>query len=305
MATDDKSLALKALEVSLPLVLGKGGDAFIERYKLKHSTESAGPQESGVRDWAKAMDRIAALDLPAEAKAELEIARLGTRILQGVIDREAERLHRRSLIVEQAATNIPSSTDVYELDVNWKESFDDHAGSAGTSQLQSLWAHILSAEAVAPGSFSKRAMDELGKFDQRDIATLVAISSRTIFSDQSIMLYDPDEEDEEFDAHLRHGAGIGLLAPLLPFETASHYSVDITAYEGVPMPMRLSSGKSFSFMARKSSIMLTKGIGLTHLGKQLGLLPLVPPHDKLVRSFFRNLLAAGKLDADPDYLLEV
>lgn len=125
------------------------------------------------------------------AKAKVEAAKIETR---GEID--ITDIHRRAMIRwmnEEAkyqqnmeaitATALPSLWEEARpdfIDNDWIVNFFDKCRKISDDEMQGLWARILSGEANAPGSFSKRTVNCVAELDKSDAELFTRLCGFTI-----------------------------------------------------------------------------------------------------------------------------
>lgn len=84
-------------------------------------------------------------------------------------------------IFQLALDYAPASSTKDNLDLDWLNIFTEHAEQISNPSMQQLWARILAAESVKPGSFTIRTLQILHRLTTRDAEVLTRAQSLTAF----------------------------------------------------------------------------------------------------------------------------
>lgn len=200
-----------------------------------------------------------------KAMAEIEISEIQHRGLNRLIEVEGRKQKNVERIVASAASQLRSDSKPDELDPDWLTNFFEKCASISNAEMQSVWARILAGETNHSGSFSKRTLDTVSKFDKSD-ADLFTTLCRFNTSAGAIVF---DVKSEVYKnngltfAGLKHLTSIGLVT----FDHLAGYSL-----------LGLPDQVAIEYFGRKLLIELdTKKNGtldcgtvlLTNVGKQL------------------------------------
>ena len=168
----------------------------------------------------------------AEAEAEkiktlarIELNELEHRALERFVHQEARKQENIEKITAQAASELPESAKVTELNEDWVAHFFKQCDTVSDKEMQSLWARLLSGEANSPGTFSKRTVDFISSIDKKDAALFTAFCQFIwVVGDVIPLIYELDNEIYVKQginfAALKHLDAIGLIS----LETLSGYA---------------------------------------------------------------------------------
>lgn len=83
-------------------------------------------------------------------------------------------------IIDKAITSPDLNEDVDpgELDLEWVEKFEEHAGSKYSDEAQDLWAKLLTGELNHPGTYSRKALSILDDMEREDAEAFSALCAR-------------------------------------------------------------------------------------------------------------------------------
>ena len=100
------------------------------------------------------------------AKGEMEINEVKRRALQRFVDEETKKQLNMESIVEKAIPDIHESAPTEDVEGDWITNFFDKCRSVSDHEMQLLWSRILSGEANAPGSFSRKTVNLVADLDK-------------------------------------------------------------------------------------------------------------------------------------------
>lgn len=103
-----------------------------------------------------------------KAIAEMEISDFQRRGIDRLIEVEGRKQENVERIITSAASQLDSNSKPDELDPDWLTNFFEKCASISNKEMQSVWARILAGESNQSGSFSKRTLDAVSKFDKSD-----------------------------------------------------------------------------------------------------------------------------------------
>jgi hypothetical protein len=115
--------------------------------------------------------RIAAAEADAKlihAQGDLEITELRQRTMARLLHEEDRNQANIESIVAQALPQVGPTAKSEDVADDWLTHFFDRSRLTSDGDMQSLWARILSGEANAPGSFSRRTVDYVSTFEKHD-----------------------------------------------------------------------------------------------------------------------------------------
>lgn len=102
------------------------------------------------------------------AQAEVDVTDLQRRAITRFVAEEAKRQENIESITSQAIPQLTESATPEKLEDDWITNFFDKCRIISDKEMQALWAKVLSGEANAPGTYSKRTVDFLGTLDRTD-----------------------------------------------------------------------------------------------------------------------------------------
>lgn len=151
------------------------------------------------------------------AKTELDISDMQQRALQRLVHQEGRKQANIESITSQAIHALPHDAEPESLDEDWVAHFFKQCDTVSDTDMQLLWARLLSGEATRPGSFSKRTVDCVAAFDKSDAELFTKLSQFVwcFGSTSEPLIYDVTnaiyaEQGITFDA-LDHLSHIGLV----------------------------------------------------------------------------------------------
>lgn len=158
------------------------------------------------------------------ALGQLELKNIEHRALERLVHQEARKQENIECITAQAATALPPDARVESLDEDWIAHFFKQCDTVSDREMQSLWARLLSGEATAPGTFSKRTVDFVSSIDKRDAALFTKFCQFAwMLGELCPLIYDVENEIYMKQginfASLKHLDSIGLIS----FESVSGY----------------------------------------------------------------------------------
>lgn len=103
-----------------------------------------------------------------KALAGIELSDIQQRGIERLVHQEAKKQQNIEDITAQAASNLTDDAKVEQLEEDWVAHFFDKCERVSDEKMQSLWSSLLSGEATAPGTFSKRTVDFVSSMDKKD-----------------------------------------------------------------------------------------------------------------------------------------
>lgn len=117
------------------------------------------------------IERVAKAQAKADlirAKSEIEITDLHRRAMHRFVEEEAQRQENMESITEKALPGLNEESDPSKMEDDWVTNFFDKSRIVSDTDMQEIWAKVLSGEANSPGTYSKRTVNFLGDLDKRD-----------------------------------------------------------------------------------------------------------------------------------------
>lgn len=117
------------------------------------------------------IERVAKAQAKADlihAKSEIEITDLHRRAMHRFVEEEAQRQENMESITKKALPGLNEESDPSKMEDDWVTNFFDKSRIVSDAEMQEIWAKVLSGEANAPGTYSKRTVNFLGDLDKRD-----------------------------------------------------------------------------------------------------------------------------------------
>lgn len=109
------------------------------------------------------------------ALAKIELTSLEERALERLVHQEARKQENIERITAQAASQLPPDAQSDKLDEDWLAHFFKQCDTVSDVEMQSLWARVLSGEATAPGTYSRRTVDLVASMDKSDAAMFTSL----------------------------------------------------------------------------------------------------------------------------------
>lgn len=160
-----------------------------------------------------------------KALAGIELRDIEHRAIERLVHQEARKQENIESIAAEAATALPDSAKVDELNEDWVAHFFKQCDTVSDKEMQSLWARLLSGEATSPGTFSKRTVDFISTIDKKDAALFTAFCQFVwVVGEPNPLIYEIDNEIYKKQGitftSLKHLDAIGLIS----FESVSGYA---------------------------------------------------------------------------------
>lgn len=138
--------------------------------------------------------RMAKAETEAElirAEGRLKISELERRGLERLVREEGQKQENIERIVEAAAERLEADAKPEELDDDWIRHFFESCRLTSDSDMQKIWAKILSGQANTPGSFSRRTVNMLSSLDKIDANLFSELSSFVVDEGRTLIaIYD-------------------------------------------------------------------------------------------------------------------
>ena len=100
------------------------------------------------------------------AKADIEIDEVKQRALQRFVDEETKKQLNMESIVGMAIQGLDENAPTEDIEGDWITNFFDRCRSVSDHEMQLLWSRILTGEANAPGSFSRKTVNLVADLDK-------------------------------------------------------------------------------------------------------------------------------------------
>ena len=100
------------------------------------------------------------------AKGALEIDEVERRTFQRFVNEETKKQRNMEGIIEKAIPHVEANAPVEDVEGDWITNFFDKCRSVSDDEMQLLWSRILSGEANAPGSFSRKTVNLVADLDR-------------------------------------------------------------------------------------------------------------------------------------------
>ncbi len=212
------------------------------------------------------------------------------------IAEESKKQANIESITRKAIPQVKESAKPENISDDWLFSFLDKCKIISDKQLQILWSRILSGEANRPGSFSKRTINLLESFDQKDATLFVDFCAFCLYSGKATpLIYDPNhiiynQKNIDF-LKLQHLDAIGLIR----FDNIAGF--EHTGMEGKKLLWSYYDGRRFGTTFNKDgkkSLRLGKVI-LSEAGEQLASICNPKPIDGFVEYILDNWKKQGAI----------
>ena len=100
------------------------------------------------------------------AKGDIEIDEVQRRAAQRFVDEETKKQLNMESIVGMAIQGLDENAPTEDIEGDWITNFFDKCRSVSDHEMQLLWSRILSGEANAPGSFSRKTVNLVADLDK-------------------------------------------------------------------------------------------------------------------------------------------
>ena len=100
------------------------------------------------------------------AKGDIEIDEVQRRAAQRFVDEETRKQLNMESIVKRAIPDLDTNAPAEDVEGDWITNFFDKCRSVSDNEMQLLWSRILSGEANAPGSFSRKTVNLVADLDK-------------------------------------------------------------------------------------------------------------------------------------------
>lgn len=165
----------------------------------------------------------------AEAKkitaiANIEINEIEQRAVNRLIGQIARKQKNIEQITTQAAAALPLEANVKDLDEDWVAHFFEQCENVSDTEMQTIWAKLLSGEATNPGAYSKRTVNFVSTLDKKDAELFTKLCEFVCdFGVPTVLIY--NSQNEIYNKNginfnvLKHLDSLGLIS----FESLSGY----------------------------------------------------------------------------------
>ena len=178
----------------------------------------------------KQIKRIAEAKVEAakiEARGNIEVTDIHRRAMIRWVNEEAQYQQNMEAITATALPSVREEARPDSIENDWIVNFFDKCRKISDGEMQGLWARILSGEANAPGSFSKRTVNCVAELDKSDAELFTRLCGFTIVLQAPELIPLPlifDHNAEIYNNHgisfesLNHLESIGLIRSyFIPF----------------------------------------------------------------------------------------
>ena len=100
------------------------------------------------------------------AKADIEIDEVKRRAAHRFVEEETRKQLNMERITGKAVQDVKPDAPTEDVEDDWITNFFDKCRSVSNEDMQSLWSRILSGEANAPGSFSRKTVNLVADLDK-------------------------------------------------------------------------------------------------------------------------------------------
>lgn len=162
------------------------------------------------------------------------------RVLKRFISEESVKQSNIESIANITSKSLSATADMNSLSKDWLINYLDKAKLISEAEMQALWAKVLSSEAEAPGSFSKRTINALALMSSDDAESFELICRFKLMGDDGPLLFISSHREEIYKNNglnygtLLHMASIGLVQ----FQPTTAFSIAFDKY-----PVVLTYGK--------------------------------------------------------------
>ena len=102
------------------------------------------------------------------AQSEIEITELQHRAARRWIEEEAQQQKNMEDVTAKALLQLDENATPDSIEDDWIVNFFDKTRIVSDNEMQNLWARILTGEANAPGTYSKRTVNFLSDLDKSE-----------------------------------------------------------------------------------------------------------------------------------------
>ena len=152
-----------------------------------------------------------AKDKAKVSKIRLESALDQHKMMEDFVEAQKVKHENKRSITEKAIHHLNQDATPDNIQPDWIANFFDKHSLVSDEQIQELLARILAGEANTPGSISKRTVNLLANFDQKDVQTFINLMS---FSWHIHNHYVPLVYDSDNPVYVDNGINFGRLLHL-------------------------------------------------------------------------------------------
>jgi hypothetical protein len=124
--------------------------------------------------------RVAKAEAEADkirASAHIEVEDLQRRALHRFLLEEGTKQQNMEAITAKALPLLGEGAEPQNLEKDWLTNFFDKCRLVSDTEMQDLWSRVLTGEATAPGTFSKRTVNFLGSLDKIEASLFTKLCS--------------------------------------------------------------------------------------------------------------------------------
>ncbi|HVU32261.1 MAG TPA: DUF2806 domain-containing protein [Opitutaceae bacterium] len=231
-----------------------------------------------------------------KAQSDIEVADLHRRAITRFVAEEAKKQQNIESITDQALPQLAPGASPDRIEDDWITNFFDKCRIVSDKDMQALWARVLSGEANAPGTYSRRTVDFLGTLDRNDaeaFALLMRFSWR-------LGDFQPVVFDLEADVYKHAGLNFPILSHLddiglISFEHLTGFlrkgmgERGLATYFGKPVLLEFTQKKELQ----------TGKIILTKTGQQLATICEAKPVDGIMEYVVSKWAEGGVITSTP------
>lgn len=103
-----------------------------------------------------------------KAESDIQVTELHRRAMHRFVEEEAKRQHNIENITAKAIPQLDDNGDPSQIEDDWVTNFFDRCRIVSDDEMQNIWAKVLSGEANAPGTYSKRTVNFLSALDKSE-----------------------------------------------------------------------------------------------------------------------------------------
>jgi hypothetical protein len=102
------------------------------------------------------------------AEGEIQVTELHRRAIYRFVEEETKKQANIEQITSQALPLLEQNSHPEAIEDDWITNFFDKCRIVSDQEMQSLWSRVLSGEANAPGSYSKRTVNFVSALDKHE-----------------------------------------------------------------------------------------------------------------------------------------
>ncbi len=131
----------------------------------------------------KQASRVSTDDFMREVKSAIDSIKYKVVKARLTQEEKIKKQENIEAITAQAANKLNDPAKLEELDSDWRAHFFDKCRNVSDKDMQELWSNILSGEANAPGTYSKRTLDLVSSLDKKEAHLFTVLCSFAILDE--------------------------------------------------------------------------------------------------------------------------